>query len=180
MQTTGKNMPERSDDGLPRPPEAPILRWLHRLEDGLLSLALVSMMAMAVLQILLRVLFHTGVVWGDEFVRVLVLWLGLLGAMSASRTDRHIRIDLVSRYLPDRLKAFASGLIQLATCLLCALAAWYSVRFVLMEYEFHDQAFAAVPAWICELIIPLGFAVIAIRYGVLSVNRFKIVLKKSS
>jgi C4-dicarboxylate transporter, DctQ subunit len=162
------------------PSENRLFRWLHRVEDGLLLLALVSMIAMAVLQILLRVLFHTGVVWGDQLVRVLVLWLGLLGAVSASRNDSHIRIDLVSRYLPERFKAGAGGVTQLATALICGATAWFGGRFVLMEFEYQGQAFAAVPVWVCELIIPLGFAVIALRYIMLSLNRFQTIFRKSS
>jgi TRAP-type C4-dicarboxylate transport system permease small subunit len=160
--------------------ESQLLQWLHRLEDGLLILALLAMIGMAVLQILLRVLFHTGVVWGDEFVRVLVLWLGLLGAVSASRADSHIRIDLASRYLPPRWQAWAGALMQLGTALVCALAAWYAGRFVVIEFEFQDRAFATVPAWVCELIIPVGFAAIALRYGVLAIRRAAAALKASS
>ena len=157
-----------------------MIRWCYRLEDGLLILALMSMVVMAVLQILLRVMFHTGVVWGDEFVRVLVLWLGLLGAVSASRNDSHIRIDLVSRYLPERYKDMATGVMQLATAFICGVAAWFGGRFVLVEFEYNGRAFANVPAWVCELIIPLGFAVIALRYIMLSLNRFKTAIKKIS
>ncbi len=160
--------------------EGPLPRWLHRLEDGLLILALLAMIGMAVLQILLRTLFHTGVVWGDELVRVLVLWLGLLGAVSASRSDRHIRIDLASRYLPDRLKPWTDALMQLATALVCGLAAWYALRFVQIEFEFQDRAFAAVPAWVCELIIPLGFTAISLRYGILSVKQLIAAVNKTS
>lgn len=175
MQTTGKRAPPMNEST----PHLAV-RWLHRIEDGLLILALLSMITMAVLQILLRVLFHSGVVWGDEFVRVLVLWLGLLGAVSASRNDSHIRIDLASRYLPDRLKTWAAGLMQLATAFVCGLAAWYAVRFVLIEFEFQDRAFAAVPAWICEIIIPIGFAAVSLRYVILSVNQLIAAVRKAS
>jgi TRAP-type C4-dicarboxylate transport system permease small subunit len=160
-------------------PSGPLVRWLHRVEDGLLILALLAMIGMAVAQILLRVLFHTGVVWGDEFVRVLVLWPGLLGAVSASRADRHIRIDLASRYLPERFKVWAAAVMQIATALVCGLATWYAVRFVRIEFEFQDRAFAAVPAWVCELIIPLGFAAISLRYLILAVNQLIAAMKKT-
>lgn len=179
MQTTGRKIPGMSE-APPPSLEGPLVRWLHRLEDGFLILALLAMIGMAVLQILLRVLFHTGIVWGDEMVRVLVLWLGLLGAVSASRTDRHIRIDLASRYLPDRLKPWAGALMKLATALICGLAAWYAVRFVQIEFEFQDRAFAAVPAWVCELIIPLGFATISLRYVILCVKQFIAAVNKTS
>jgi TRAP-type C4-dicarboxylate transport system permease small subunit len=162
-----------------QPSRFPLVRWTRRLEDALLILALLAMIGMAVLQIVLRVFFHTGIVWGDELVRVLVLWLGMLGAISASRSDNHIRIDLASRYLPDRFKAWAGGIMQLATALVCGLAAWYAVRFVVIEFEFQGRAFAAVPSWVCEAIIPVGFAAIALRYLILSINRFAAAVKKT-
>jgi TRAP-type C4-dicarboxylate transport system permease small subunit len=157
-----------------------VVRWLHRFEDGLLILALLAMIGMAVFQIVLRIRFHTGIVWGDEFVRVLVLWLGLLGAVSASRTDRHIRIDLASRYLPRQWRAWATALMQLATALVCGLAAWYAVQFVKIEFEYPERAFAAVPTWVCEIIIPVGFAAITLRYIILSVNQIRVAVKKTS
>jgi TRAP-type C4-dicarboxylate transport system permease small subunit len=99
--------------------------------------------------------------------------------VSASRNDRHIRIDLASRYLPERFRAWAAAVMQLATALVCGLATWYAVRFVQIEFEFQDRAFAEVPAWVCELIIPLGFAAISLRYVVLFINQLRFAVKKT-
>ena len=54
-------------------------------------------------------LFDGGVYWGDSAVRVMVLWVTMLGAMVASRDDSHIRIDLVGRFLKDLCRAVAGG-----------------------------------------------------------------------
>ncbi|HIL83344.1 MAG TPA: TRAP transporter small permease subunit, partial [Pseudomonadales bacterium] len=72
----------------------------HRLEDGALVLALVSMLVMALTQILLRNLFDSGFLWAESFLRILVLWVAILGAMVATRDRNHISIDLLSRLLP--------------------------------------------------------------------------------
>jgi len=74
--------------------------FLYRVENGILVVLLLSMLAMAVFQIVLRNLFESGIVWGDILVRILVLWVGLAGAMVASRKGNHINIDILSRYLP--------------------------------------------------------------------------------
>ena len=180
MQSTGANTPKAEISPSPPSSENRLVQWLHRLEDGLLIIALMSMIGMAVLQIVLRTLFHTGIIWADGFVRLLVLWVGLLGAVSASRNDSHIRIDLVSRYLPERWKTGGGVLIKLATAVICAATAWFGARFILVEFHYKSLAFAAVPSWICEIIIPLGFAVIALRYVVLAVNQFKDFFRISS
>ena len=137
---------------------------MQRLEDGILVTLLLVMILLAVLQIFLRNLFDSGIVWADPLVRVLVLWIGLVGAMAASRTDNHISIDVVSRFLPPGVQKITKLLVYLFTAGIAALMAWHGFRFVLMEKADNLMAFASVPAWVCESIIPFAFCVISLRY----------------
>ena len=150
------------------------LIWaVRKAEDTLLVLLLLTMIVLAVVQIFLRNFFDSGIVWGDALVRVLVLWIGLTGAMAASRDDNHISIDVVSRYLPAAVKPFARGATYLFTCAITGLMAWHSYRFVLMEKADEITAFAGVPAWICEAVIPFAFAMISIRYLLFLIRQIK-------
>jgi len=146
---------------------------LHRLEDAILVGLLLLMIGMAVTQIFLRNLFEAGIVWGDVMVRILVLWVGLIGAMVASRQDNHINIDILNRYMPERAKVYANLVIKLFTALICTIVAYYSLLFVQMEFADGGMAFAQVPNWLCEAIIPFAFAVIALRYFLLSLMNLK-------
>nr|WP_319495484.1 TRAP transporter small permease [uncultured Desulfobacter sp.] len=142
-----------------------VISILHKIEDALLVSLLLTMIGLVVFQIVLRNGFDAGIVWADPLVRVLVLWLGLIGAMVASRTDNHISIDIVSKYLPRGLQRFTSLLIYLFTTFICALMTWHSARFVLMEKADGMSAFFSVPIWICEIVIPAAFGIITIRYA---------------
>lgn len=128
------------------------------------------MISMAVLQILLRNFLDAGLFWGDSLVRVLVLWIGLMGAMVASRTNNHISIDVISRYLPPGVKRYTTLLTHVFTCLVCGVMAWFSLAFVRMEMADGLTAFGKVPAWVCELIIPIAFFVMALRYLLFSIE----------
>jgi len=153
---------------------------LHRLEDAILVGLLLLMIGMAVTQIFLRNLFGAGIVWSDVMVRILVLWVGLIGAMVASRHDNHISIDILDRYMPERAKVYADFVIKLFTALICMIVAYYSLLFVKMEFADGGMAFAQVPTWLCEAIIPFAFTVIAFRYFLLSfMNLQKIVESRS-
>ncbi len=136
----------------------------QKLEDTILVFLMLAMISLAVFQIFLRNFFDAGIIWADPLVRVLVLWIGLIGAMAASRTDNHISIDVISRYLPLSVKKITSLLVYLFTAGVTALMAWHSYRFVSMERADGITAFAGVPAWVCEAIIPVAFAIISIRY----------------
>ena len=154
--------------------------FLYRVENGILVTVLLSMLAMAVLQILMRNLFESGIVWGDILVRILVLWVGLVGAMVASRRDNHINIDILSRYLPKQAKNTIKSAVEFFTAAVCSVAAFYTWRFVKIEFEEGGMAFAQVPIWVCEAIIPLAFIVIALRYFTLSLFTFLQITKSSS
>ena len=145
-----------------------LLHYLHKFEDGIIVFLLSSMLGFAVLQIILRNVFNSGIQWSDALLKVLVLWLGLIGAMIASRDGKHINIDLLSKYLPGTLSRLSSIFCQLFTAIISAIVAYYSLVFVLMEKQSGDIAFASVPLWFCEAIIPFAFSVISIRYLILS------------
>lgn len=154
--------------------------FLYRVENGILVLLLLSMLLMAVLQILLRNLFESGITWGDILVRVLVLWVGLAGAMVASRQGSHININILSRYLPERAGSIVKSAVEFFTAAVCSVAAFYTLRFVKIEFEDGGMAFAQMPIWVCEAIIPVAFMVIALRYFILSIITFSKINKSSS
>jgi TRAP-type C4-dicarboxylate transport system permease small subunit len=137
---------------------------LRLVEDAVLVALLLGMIGIVVTQIALRNLFEFGIVWGEILVRILVLWIGLVGGMVASRQGKHISIDLLARYLPSRAKSIIGSAVSIFTAVVCALAAYYSLRFVHTEFQDGFLAFAWVPVWICEAIIPFGFGVIALRF----------------
>lgn len=136
----------------------------RRVEDVLLAVLLSAMILLAGWQIVQRNFFSGGMIWGDELLRLLVLWLGLLGAMAASREDRHISIDLLLRFLPEKLMVPVKVFLHLFTCIICGMLAWYCWKFVQMEREFSSEVLTGLPAWWFEMILPLGFAVMSLRY----------------
>ncbi len=139
------------------------LRALRRLEDAVLVAFVGVLVLLASVQIVLRNFFDSGIAWGDPLLRVLVLWVGLLGAMAASRDDRHISVDVLSGALSPMRLLLARACTNLFAAAVAAVVAYHSVRFVALDYEAQVSAFARFPAWPFELILPLAFFVIALR-----------------
>ena len=122
----------------------------------------------------------SGIVWADPMIRLLVLWVGLAGATAASRQGKHIRIDFLKGMLPPKLENISQALVEIITAAICAAVAWHGVRFVRLEYVDGGNAFAQVPAWLCEAAIPLAFIVIACRYIGLAVVRLRNLFSESA
>lgn len=138
------------------------------VENLLLCVLLLTMVTLAVWQIVARNLLGSGLLWADEFLKILLLWLGLVGAVAASRELKHIQIDLLTRLLPVRFQATAQIVTNLFTAAVCSLCAWHAGRFVMMEREFGSTVLGSAPAWLFEAVIPVAFGLIAYRYMVAS------------
>ncbi|MDH3695399.1 MAG: TRAP transporter small permease [Gammaproteobacteria bacterium] len=152
-----------------------ILKTLERIgrlfEDASLVIMLCVLVGLAATQIFLRNIMDTGFVWADELLRLLVLWLVMLGAVAASRDDRHIRIDILSRFLSDKWKLVTTSVLDLFTAVVCGIVAWYAASFVIESREYEDTLLGGLPAWPFQLILPVAFACIAYRYLIFFMQR---------
>ena len=160
--------------------ETPIVSRLLRVtaffEDALLVLILAAMVVLSATQIVLRNLFDGAILWADPMLRVGVLWVGMIGAMVATRSDKQISIDAVSRFLPDHWNARVRVVTDLFTCAVAAVVAWSALRLALDARAAGGTAMAFVPVWICELILPIAFSVIALRYLLFAIKHSRMVV----
>jgi C4-dicarboxylate transporter DctQ subunit len=134
------------------------------LETLLLVSMLTVMMLVAVGQIVMREAFGTGFGWADELVRLMVLWLALVGSIAACRENRHIRIDALSHVLPDIAVTLIRILVDVFATFVCAVIAFQAWRYLQIEIEYDDTVLVDTPAWIAHSIMPAAFALMAYRF----------------
>lgn len=152
--------------------------FLHKLEragsfaeDLLLLTILVSMILLAGSQIFLRNIFDYSIFWGDEVLRMMVLWLTLAAGLAASRADKQIHIEVLDRFMPVSMQRLSRIVVDLFTAGICALLSWHSARFVMSSYEYADTLLRDTPAWMLQIILPIGFGLMAWRHLVLALRR---------
>ncbi len=153
---------------------------LDKIESFVLSLLLFSMIGLSSLQIILRNFFQGGFFDTEPLLRLMVLWIGLIGAVAASRVYKHIAIDVITRFLSQRNQLIVLAFNHLFVASVCAIIAWHAGRFVLMDYEAESPAFGAIPSWVMELILPFAFGAIALRYGISFIESLSQLIKESS
>lgn len=148
-------------------------RAARAVETWLIVVILGGLILLGASQILLRNFFSIGFAWGDGLTRLAVLWLGLLGALAASRDGRHITMGAVTRFLPQRLQTAAGVAADWFGAVVSAALAWYAWQFVRDSREFGDTMLGDVPAWWLQLIMPVAFALIAMQFFVQSIKRLR-------
>lgn len=141
-----------------------LFRIWWAIENGALVLCLGVMIVLAFTQIILRNLAGTGIYWADGLLRYSVLWIGIVGAMIATRDRNHISIDLVAYFSKGPIKLGAGCLTQAISALLCGVLFWASIGFIAEEKTAGLMAFGTVPAWLAEMVLPVGFGVMTLRF----------------
>jgi C4-dicarboxylate transporter DctQ subunit len=140
-----------------------IARWLDRLEEGFMALALAFMTIVTFVQVVLRAL-GTGFVWSLEATTYTFAWLVLIGMSYGVRTRAHIVVDLVTSRLSAPRARVVAAVALVAGLAYCALMAYGSAVFVDRLMTLGNAARdIALPRWLLASILPLGFALLGLR-----------------
>ncbi len=138
---------------------------LRALEDGVLVFLFAVLFLLSVGQIALRNAFVQTMPWADPLVRHLVMWVGLWGALIATREDRHLSIEALKPFIPQKIAGPLQRVLHAFSALVCGLLCWHSIRFVAQEKSYATKAFQDVDAWVLQLVFPLVFSLMTIRYA---------------
>jgi len=141
--------------------------FLVKAEKAVVVLLISALVALSFMQVLLRLLFHSGVVWLDPLLRHMVLWAGLTGAALAARYSNHFALEAFVKFAPKKLHRpleILSACFTIAASLLLFGAAFKFIReeftCVPPAVAFYINHFKVLGGW-AEIIIPAAFALIA-------------------
>ncbi len=161
-------------------PASRVLAFFDAVEEKLLCLLLAAMIILACLQILLRSVFSGGLLWIDPLLRYLVLWSGLLGAVSATSQGKHIALDIFSSRIPPSLDLWLSLLTQLFSTLAATGLTWAGWLFLAGELESGNDGPLSLPLWFWNSIFPIAFGLISCKSFLLFIMQIKALLPVTS
>lgn len=144
---------------------------LTRAEEIVLITLLAVMVVMAFLQVALRNLFSSGILWADVLLRHILLWLGFLGAAIATSENRHINIDALRRFLSPKIRTAMEVVTDLFAAGICFLLSSASWEFVQGEIADRRTFLEGIPSWYAQIIIPVGFSLIAVHFIIRAILR---------
>ncbi|MBI2982218.1 MAG: TRAP transporter small permease [Deltaproteobacteria bacterium] len=143
---------------------------LARIEESFLCLFLLAMILLAFLQVVARNLFSTGLPWADAVVRLLLLWVGFLGAALATRLNQHLSIDVFTKLLGGRSRKLVGIFIKSFAAIVCLYLLKSSIEFIRLEKESGSEFFTSIPNWSVEMMIPITFILMPFHFLALILN----------
>jgi TRAP-type C4-dicarboxylate transport system permease small subunit len=147
----------------------PIERWLVRFENvfgGVAITVLVGCGALICMDVAMRYAFSRPILGGIEIVEYALVYVTFLGASWAVPRGAHIDIDVAVQAMPkfwQRICAFLSNLISLGVAIVLTVFGATSTWTAFIRGAFKPTVLE-VPTWIVLVIIPIGSAVLAVRF----------------
>lgn len=141
-----------------------LLKVLEQIENTAMAVFALVLIFAAAAQVLLR-FFDVGLIWLDPVLRALVMWIAMLGALAATRHDKHINLDALTRSLSGWSLRAARLLTMLFAAAICVVMAKASYGLVQLDRESATPLVNEIPAWWVEVILPVGFGLMALRFA---------------
>lgn len=157
-----------AEEGAPSGPTGLVGR-LFKIEDGISVAILLVMALLPLVEIPLR-FAGANLPGAVQWVSLLTLWIGFTGAVLAARDRRHLSLSTGSTFLKGRLEYASRILITVVasvTTAALAYGAWITVE---VEMDSTQTLPGGIPAWIGQVVMPIGYGLIAIR---LITSRFR-------
>jgi len=144
------------------------MRWIDRFEEHFLALMLAGMTLVTFGQVVARYVFNYSFTWAMEFTGVMFAWMIFIGASYGVRVSAHIGIDVL-------IRLFKPGLAHAVAIVASALCVLYSCILAFGGWQYLSKLYAVgvymqdipVPQWVPKIVLPLGFALLAVRFSII-------------
>ena len=131
-------------------------------EDAFASLALLVMVLLPLCEIVFRRAVGRGIPASGPIVQHLTLWVGFLGAAIAARDGKLLALA-TGTFVPESLRRGSTILAAAFGACAAVVLAWGGWQMASIEREAGTTIGAGIPTWIAQLVLPVGFALIAVR-----------------
>lgn len=140
-------------------------RLINGVEEGVISLLLVSMTLVVFAEVVMRFGFNSGISWAQEVTLHLSAWMVLFGASYGVKVGSHIGVDAFVRTLGRGARRVVAS-IALTLCLiyvgLFIKGSWvYLAKMFKIGIELED---VPIPKWLAHSILLIGFVLLGIRF----------------
>jgi TRAP-type C4-dicarboxylate transport system permease small subunit len=143
--------------------------WYERLLDGLMLLACLLLLGMAVMigaDVLSRNFGAGGVAVSNEFSEDILYLMTLLAAPWLLRQGQHIRVDIILRALPTRVAWILEWVGDIVGLLCCFYFVWYGTLITVASYSAGSIVIKTLitPEWWTLAPLPVGFVLLGIEF----------------
>ena len=147
---------------------------INRLKWGEDTLAVVIFAAMTLLPVIettTRLFSTNGIPASQVLVQHFTLWIGFLGAILATRQNKLLALTRDPLFDEAEKPHLGKWIAKVTTFLVLVALTWGSWELLKIEMQYPIDIAPNIPRWVAQLIMPVGFGLMAIQVYVKSYKK---------
>jgi len=150
-----------------------LLDYLHFGENTMASIALFALVLFPTLEVFFRLFFKTGFPDSGALIPHAVLWVTFLAGMMTSRAGDHLSLTIIHGNVKEPWKSVIEGINSILGTMIATAFAISSLSMVLFAFD-PEEMVGYFPIRVATIIVPIGYAVMAVRFLFWNKERGKI------
>lgn len=147
-----------------------LLRLLEQGESIIALFVFAGIVLVPAFEALAR-LFNVSIIPGAPiWTQHLTLWVAFIGAMIASQNNKLLSLTSKPLFTHDRSYNIGKFIARTASVIIVISLMIASIELIKIEFQYSVPVVPGIPRWVAQIIMPIGFAVIAIQLIYLSSN----------
>lgn len=149
-------------------------KLLSGIENIIVVVTSVIMLVLTFANVVSRYFLHMSLAFTDEIVTALFVIASLAGASIAIRKSAHVGLDFVTSFFPQKVQKLCLMLGCVLGMVFCAILFKLGLDMVIQEFVMKQISETMKwPAWIYGSTVPVGAALLLIRYLVTLIDHIK-------
>lgn len=137
------------------------MKKLKNLDLYVGALFFVVMVLLIIANVILRYVFKMGISWAEELTLILFAWSTYLGIVAAVRYDQHVKMDIIFKMFPEKVKRTVDLLTETAVVALGGYITYLSI--ILCQNAGSKRTLVMrLPANLVNACLVVSFALITI------------------
>lgn len=109
---------------------AKVKRVTEKAIDVLAVLLLIGIFVLGLAQVIWRWIIKDPIVWSEELIQLIYVWICYLGWAIAERKDAHIRITAIHNMLPKKAQKWLQIFCHILCIIFSVLMIWFGIKLV--------------------------------------------------
>lgn len=109
-----------------------VSNFIESVQFWFCLLIILGLTLLIFLQVILRYVLNTPIIWSHEISSGLLIWLTFMGAAVLTKRKQHLRVDIVINYLPEKFKIVIEYIFQM-------LILVFAVFLIIFSYQLFFQ-----------------------------------------
>jgi TRAP-type C4-dicarboxylate transport system permease small subunit len=120
-----------------------IVNVINKTLEVILVTIVILQAVLLMVSVLLRYLFNSPIIWGDEIVRYSLIWMTFVGAAMATKEKQHIQVDVIDTVLPKLGQKITNWFVDVVVVGFMVFLIYYGIRMT----DFQRGMFGETLSW---------------------------------